>query len=122
MEQLNTVLHRATLSKPFFSETVYGLGANAFNRESVLNIFRFKGRPLTDPLIVHVPDSDAALGLVRFETPRVREHASFIDEFQLHASFFGASVTGDGALSTPRVHLLAGPLDYRCQGHSCSAR
>lgn len=37
------------------TETVYGLGANALIEESVREIFRVKGRPLTDPLIVHVP-------------------------------------------------------------------
>lgn len=38
----------------FGTETVYGLGANCFNQESVLNIFKYKGRPLSDPLILHV--------------------------------------------------------------------
>ena len=30
-----------------FAETVYGLGANALNASSVLDIFKAKGRPLT---------------------------------------------------------------------------
>jgi L-threonylcarbamoyladenylate synthase len=38
----------------FPTETVYGLGANALQAEAVFSIFRAKGRPLTDPLIVHV--------------------------------------------------------------------
>ena len=38
----------------FPTETVYGLGANALNANACLNIFTTKGRPLTDPLIVHV--------------------------------------------------------------------
>lgn len=36
------------------TETVYGLAANAFNIDSCLKIFKYKGRPLNDPLIVHV--------------------------------------------------------------------
>jgi L-threonylcarbamoyladenylate synthase len=36
------------------TETVYGLGANALNEQACLGIFKAKGRPLTDPLIVHV--------------------------------------------------------------------
>jgi L-threonylcarbamoyladenylate synthase len=41
----------------FPTETVYGLGANAFSAEAVGKIFLAKGRPLNDPLIVHVaPD------------------------------------------------------------------
>lgn len=48
----------------FPTETVYGLGANALNPEAVLSIFRAKGRPLTDPLIVHVPTLADATKLV----------------------------------------------------------
>lgn len=36
------------------SETVYGLAANAFSPEAVRGIYRAKGRPSTNPLIVHV--------------------------------------------------------------------
>ena len=36
------------------SETVYGLAANAFSPEAVREIYRAKGRPSTNPLIVHV--------------------------------------------------------------------
>ncbi len=38
----------------FPTETVYGLGADAFNAEAVARIFELKGRPRFDPLIVHV--------------------------------------------------------------------
>lgn len=38
----------------FHTETVYGLGANALDDEAVLKIFRLKGRPSNNPLIVHV--------------------------------------------------------------------
>lgn len=48
----------------FPTETVYGLGANALNEVAVLSIFQAKGRPLTDPLIVHVPDMTSALQLI----------------------------------------------------------
>lgn len=36
------------------TETVYGLGANAYNARSCLEIFKAKGRPADNPLIVHV--------------------------------------------------------------------
>lgn len=42
----------------FPTETVYGLGANAFDREAVLSIFAAKGRPADNPLIVHVWSRD----------------------------------------------------------------
>ncbi len=38
----------------FHTETVYGLGANAFDDGAVLKIFALKGRPADNPLIVHV--------------------------------------------------------------------
>ncbi len=38
----------------FHTETVYGLGANAFNDDAVLRIFALKGRPADNPLIAHV--------------------------------------------------------------------
>eukprot|EP01138_Halocafeteria_seosinensis_P008297 gb/GECG01008478.1/.p1 GENE.gb/GECG01008478.1/~~gb/GECG01008478.1/.p1 ORF type:complete len:469 (+),score=39.85 gb/GECG01008478.1/:1-1407(+) len=38
----------------FPTETVYGLGADARNEQALLNIFKFKERPLSDPLIVHL--------------------------------------------------------------------
>ena len=38
------------------TETVYGLGANAFDRKAVLSIFTAKGRPADNPLIVHISD------------------------------------------------------------------
>ena len=36
------------------TETVYGLGANAYNAHSCLEIFKAKGRPADNPLIVHI--------------------------------------------------------------------
>ncbi|MDR2737370.1 MAG: threonylcarbamoyl-AMP synthase [Puniceicoccales bacterium] len=38
------------------TETVYGLAANALDQSAVARIFEIKGRPLADPLIVHVLD------------------------------------------------------------------
>ena len=38
------------------TETVYGLGANALDKEACLNIFKAKGRPADNPLIVHIAD------------------------------------------------------------------
>src|SRR4051794_35009408 len=44
----------------FPTETVYGLGADATNAEAVRKIFAAKGRPATNPLIVHVSGVDVA--------------------------------------------------------------
>ena len=40
----------------FPTETVYGLGADAFNEKAVAKIFQAKGRPFNDPLIAHIAD------------------------------------------------------------------
>ena len=47
----------------FPTETVYGLGANALDREAVLSIFAAKGRPADNPLIVHIWDRSQLEGL-----------------------------------------------------------
>ena len=38
------------------TETVYGLGANGLNPEAVTKIFKAKGRPNDNPLILHISD------------------------------------------------------------------
>ena len=50
----------------FPTETVYGLGADATSDTTVARIFETKNRPDFNPLIVHVPDADAAAALVDF--------------------------------------------------------
>ena len=40
----------------FPTETVYGLGANAFDSEAVKKIYQAKGRPSDNPTIVHIAD------------------------------------------------------------------
>ncbi|WP_041701334.1 L-threonylcarbamoyladenylate synthase [Gottschalkia acidurici] len=40
----------------FPTETVYGLGANALDENAVSKIFKAKGRPSDNPLIVHICD------------------------------------------------------------------
>lgn len=43
----------------FPTETVYGLGADALQPSALERIFAAKGRPLSDPLIVHIADEQA---------------------------------------------------------------
>ncbi len=52
----------------FPTETVYGLGADAYIPEAVEKIFRVKGRPQDNPLIVHISSMDM-LGRVAREIP-----------------------------------------------------
>ena len=53
----------------FPTETVYGLGANALNRDAVNSIFEAKGRPGDNPLIVHIWDKSQIEDLVSEITP-----------------------------------------------------
>ena len=49
----------------FPTETVYGLGANAFDPLAVARVFEIKNRPRFDPLIVHVADRRRARCLAK---------------------------------------------------------
>ena len=55
------------------TETVYGLAADAFQPLAVARIFEAKGRPLTDPLIVHLPEVGWLGRVVRFSSSEQRD-------------------------------------------------
>lgn len=48
----------------FPTETVYGLGAYALNKEAVQGIYQAKGRPSDNPLIVHICQQEQLAGLI----------------------------------------------------------
>lgn len=54
------------------TETVYGLAADARNGEAVAAVFKAKGRPADNPLIVHIARREQLEGLVR-DIPPVAE-------------------------------------------------
>lgn len=56
----------------FPTETVYGLGADAFNPKAVARVFELKGRPANNPLIVHVSSAAMAREVVA-SWPRTAE-------------------------------------------------
>ncbi len=70
-------LWRAGALVAFPTETVYGLGADASNAAAVGHIFRAKGRPTTNPLIIHVADIATA-----------QRYAHFSDDAQRLADAF----------------------------------
>jgi L-threonylcarbamoyladenylate synthase len=53
----------------FPTETVYGLGADAANARAVARIYRVKGRPADNPLILHVATPAAARRLAERASP-----------------------------------------------------
>ena len=56
----------------FPTETVYGLGALAFDPAAAARIFEIKGRPSFDPLIVHVLDDSMLARVVAEVSPLAR--------------------------------------------------
>ncbi len=68
----------------FPTETVYGLGADAFNAGSVRKVFEAKGRPADNPLIAHVADID--------EIDRVADFSSGVAR-RLAERFFPGPIT-----------------------------
>ena len=54
----------------FPTETVYGLGGNALDPSSVSKIYKIKGRPSDNPLIVHIADMSTLRTLVSEIPPK----------------------------------------------------
>jgi L-threonylcarbamoyladenylate synthase len=53
VEQAAAIIKSGGLAA-FPTETVYGLGADAFNSAALARVFEAKGRPRFDPLIIHI--------------------------------------------------------------------
>ena len=94
------------------TETVYGLAAQADSADAVAAIYRAKGRPDFNPLIVHVPDLARAEELVMIDD-RARK---------LAAAFWPGALTmvlplRDGARIAPAVTAGLPTLALRCPAH-----
>lgn len=94
------------------TETVYGLAARADRDESVAAIYRAKGRPSFNPLIVHVADLVSAQALALFDDRALR----------LAEAFWPGALTMvlpllDGALVAPAVTAGLPTLALRCPAH-----
>ncbi|MCY1140501.1 L-threonylcarbamoyladenylate synthase [Actinoplanes sp. Pm04-4] len=86
---------RAESVVAFPTETVYGLGADAFSEKAVGEIYRLKNRPSWNPLIVHVANVEAARELAE-SWPRSAN--------ELAAQFWPGPLT----LVLPRARHLSG--------------
>lgn len=56
----------------FPTETVYGLGGDALNKDSSAKIYEAKGRPSDNPLIVHIAEMEDLEAIVQEVTPQAR--------------------------------------------------
>jgi len=57
----------------FPTETVYGLGADAFNPQAVEKIYKAKGRPGDNPLIAHIANTESFFKLAESPYPYVEK-------------------------------------------------
>ncbi len=94
------------------TETVYGLAARADSADAVAGIYRAKGRPDFNPLIVHVPDLAATARLAV-----VDERAE-----KLAAAFWPGALTmvlprRDEAVLAPAVSAGLSTVAIRCPAH-----
>lgn len=94
------------------TETVYGLAARADSDDAVASIYRAKGRPDFNPLIVHVPTLEAA-----------RELALFDQRAEMLArAFWPGALTlvlplREGARIAPAVTAGLPTIALRCPAH-----
>ena len=105
----------------FPTETVYGLGGDALNKESSKKIYAAKGRPSDNPLIVHICGMDALYSIVK----EVSEEAKALAE-----AFWPGPLTmifektekvpleTTGGLSTVAVRMPKDPIALEFIKHS----
>jgi len=98
------------------TETVYGLAANALDPDAVALIFRAKGRPPSNPLIVHVSDTAMARRLAA-DWPEAAERATA-------ACWPGPlTVVVNKSPEIPDIVTAGGPtVALRCPAHQLTRR
>ncbi|CAE7282334.1 sua5 [Symbiodinium natans] len=112
---LGAALRRGRLVS-FPTETVYGLGANGLDPDAVLQIFEAKGRPLTDPCILHVAKAADALPLLDLDSlPGGR---ALFDVLTKEFWPGPLSIVGPArAVVPPQVTASTGFVAVRCPSH-----
>lgn len=112
-EAIVAAIARLGLGQPiaFPTETVYGLGADALDNDAVERVFALKGRPTTNPLIVHVAGCEMVDELVE-------EWSS--DAQKLADAFWPGSLTLvlNKSELVPDIVTAGGPtVAIRCPSH-----
>ncbi len=96
------------------TETVYGLAADALSSEAVAKIFELKGRPSTNPLIVHVVSVDVGERYAVFDDRARKLFAAFSPgplTVVLPKCFGSSSAvpqSGEGTGNAPALHSAIG--------------
>lgn len=86
----------------FPTETVYGLGADAWNPDAIRQVFQRKGRPPDNPLIVHIADLDMVESFATHLSDAVRK---------LMQTFWPGPLTLVLAKKPQVLDLITGGLD-----------
>jgi L-threonylcarbamoyladenylate synthase len=94
------------------TETVYGLAADASNADAVAKIYAAKGRPDFNPLIVHVPDMEAAEAIAHFDD----RAASLADAFWPGPLTLVLPIKADANIA-PAVTAGLPTIALRCPAH-----
>lgn len=97
----------------FPTETVYGLGANALDRNAVAKVFAAKGRPSVHPLIVHIATIDDLRTVTREQTDLAHRLAKAFWPGPLTLVLPKADVVPDlvsAGLDTVGVRIPANPI------------
>ncbi len=86
VEAVEMLRHGEVVGLP--TETVYGLAGDAFAPLAAARIFEAKGRPLTDPLIIHLPEAEWLDRVALFDSPEQQAKVE-----QLAAAFWPGPLT-----------------------------
>lgn len=104
------------------TETVYGLAADALNPEAVAAIFKAKGRPMDNPLIVHISELEQIYGLVSEFPEKARILAEKFWPGPLTVILPKSEVIPDevsAGLTTVAVRFPSNPIARRLISLSC---
>ena len=69
----------------FPTETVYGLGADALNKQAVARVYQVKGRPADHPLIVHLGDDANEWTQTHARETGIHQEKFFTDFMKTHS-------------------------------------
>ncbi|CAI2370537.1 unnamed protein product [Moneuplotes crassus] len=99
----------------FPTETVYGLGANAFDKDAAISIFTAKERPMTDPLICHIYQKEDATELMD-EDDQVKEIFGLLAD-RFWPGPLTMVVKANKEVISPVITADTGYVGIRCPNH-----
>lgn len=112
LERAGEILRRGGLVA-FPTETVYGLGGDALCAEAAENIYRAKGRPSDNPLIVHIAEQEDLGVLAEHISAKAQKLAQAFWPGPLTMIFHKREIvprTTTGGLSTVAVRMPSHPI------------